>query len=89
MTKTTLSVAHLRTHTQEIVDAVSAGGGAVHIISGGVAAVVLQDIRSYERLTRALSTLEALVARHAELLDGRRNDIDVVLAHMLPAHPDR
>ena len=89
MTKTTFSVAHLRTHTQENVDAVSAGGGAVHITSSGVPAVVLQDVRSYERLTRPLTTLEALLARHAELLDGRQNGIDVVPSHMRPARAGR
>ncbi|WP_425469423.1 type II toxin-antitoxin system Phd/YefM family antitoxin [Paraburkholderia azotifigens] len=57
------SAAYLRSHTEELIAAVSASGGPVFIRDGGVAKVVLQDVRSYEQMQRSLTLLRDLASR--------------------------
>ncbi|TXC80798.1 type II toxin-antitoxin system Phd/YefM family antitoxin [Paraburkholderia azotifigens] len=57
------SAAYLRSHTEELIAAVSASGGPVFIRDGGVAKVVLQDVRSYEQMQRSLTLLRHLASR--------------------------
>lgn len=55
------SVAHLKAHASDLVNAVSGSDDAVFITADGAPKAVLQDIRAYESLHRAMARLEGLV----------------------------
>jgi len=79
---TAFSLAHLRAHTDELVAAVHDSRDAIIITDLGVRKVVLQDIRSFESLQRAVGLLERLAHDHAKALSDRRAEIDAVLGEL-------
>ena len=79
---TAFSLAHLCAHTDELVAAVHDSRDAIIITDLGVRKVVLQDIRSFESLQRAVGLLEKLAHDHAEALSDRRAEIDAVLGEL-------
>jgi len=73
------SVAHLKAHAGDLVDAVSGSYDAVYITADGTPKAVLQDIRAYESLHRAMTRLEGLVDGENGLEPVHHADIHSIL----------
>jgi PHD/YefM family antitoxin component YafN of YafNO toxin-antitoxin module len=76
------SVAHLKAHTSDLVAAVSGSYDAVFITDDGMTKAVLQDVRAYESLHRAVARLEGLVAEEAGLTTVHHADIRSILTDL-------
>jgi prevent-host-death family protein len=76
------SVAHLKAHTSDLVNAVSGSNDAVFITADGAPKVVLQDVRAYESLHRAMARLEDLVDHEENLTPVHRSDIRSILSDL-------
>jgi len=80
--QSTFSVAHLRTHADELVAAVAECNDVVVIASDGEPKAVLQGIHLFHSLHRAVDMLETLATESADCLGPRRAEIDEVLAEL-------
>ncbi|HKR46785.1 MAG TPA: type II toxin-antitoxin system prevent-host-death family antitoxin [Paraburkholderia sp.] len=76
------SIAHLRTHAEELVAAVHGSNQVVFISDHGTPKAVLQDVGSFQSLQQAVNLLERLMADDANALGGRLSEIREVLGSL-------
>jgi prevent-host-death family protein len=82
----TFSVAHLRMHADELIAAVQGSHEVLVIADHGAPKAVLQDIRSFQSLLRAVNILEKLVAERADAIEDQRAEINDVLEQLRVIH---
>lgn len=83
----TFSITDQHAHADELVAAAVRDSNDVVIISDNRASkAVLQDIRAFQSLQRAVSILERLVAERADAIEERRAEIDDVPKQLRVIH---
>lgn len=73
------SVAHLKAHADDLIDAVHGSHEIVVITRDGTPNVVLQDVNAFRSLQRAVGLLEKLANQHIEVLKSAQPEIESVL----------
>jgi prevent-host-death family protein len=83
MTKRSMfSVAHLRTHTNEFVDAVYRSGGPLYITDEGLGKVVMLDIASFQLLEQAVVLLRDIADSEQDGHLANRTNINAFLKQL-------
>jgi prevent-host-death family protein len=76
------SISYLKTHASELIRNITNTQQALVVTHNGEAKVVVQDIRSYERMQETLALLKILTGSKQNIKRGKVKSIDEVFRNL-------
>ncbi|MEK6657011.1 MAG: type II toxin-antitoxin system Phd/YefM family antitoxin [Nitrospirota bacterium] len=75
-------ISHIKSHASEVISEISETGNPVVVTVNGVARVIIQDIKEYEKDREGMAMLKIFAMGRKDMLEGRHRPIHHAFADL-------